>query len=207
MLGLSYMDRFMFGYARPLRGLPLAKQVQVLRRAGCSEFFASSRASDVELTMALRYARAGYVLVVCRLDCLNMMPTELAEFLKKLQTCQVYFVSLREGIDTRTELGQQALQLLATLAKLRSEEFSIRTKLGLAKARKDGRIGGRPGVMSNRKLIMARELLAAGQLSMSEIARRVGVARGTLYNAGLAARSSIQSNRKGKNKGRPRGAA
>ena len=64
------------------------------------------------------------------------------------------------------------LSILATIAKQERIRLSERTVAGLEKARKQGRIGGRPRLIVNRAKVAAME---AEGLTMREIAEELGV--------------------------------
>ena len=69
------------------------------------------------------------------------------------------------------------VQLLATLAKQERVLLSERVTAGLARARKEGRIGGRPkAIVSVSKV----QRLSAQGLSAVEIGQRLGVSRMTV---------------------------
>ncbi|MFD0398373.1 recombinase family protein [Kitasatospora sp. NPDC059811] len=55
-----------------------------------------------------------------------------------------------------------------------------RTKAGLAAAKAQGRTGGRPSVISEDRLTIARARPAKGE-SVSSIAKALGISRATLY--------------------------
>lgn len=55
-----------------------------------------------------------------------------------------------------------------------------RTQLGLASARAQGRLGGRPRAMSDAKIKQARRMCDGG-MSLADIRDVVGVSRSTLY--------------------------
>lgn len=54
-----------------------------------------------------------------------------------------------------------------------------------------GRLGGRPKAMDETKLKIAKALMPEDQLSMSEIARQVGVAPSTLYRTVPGGRAAL----------------
>jgi DNA invertase Pin-like site-specific DNA recombinase len=92
----------------------------------------------------------------------------------------INLVSLTEGIDTSTTNGRLYFTILAALAEAERERIQERTLAGLAAARKRGRIGGRPSVMTDRKLAAARKRLGNGETGQ-EVAESIGVSRATLY--------------------------
>ena len=69
------------------------------------------------------------------------------------------------------------LSILATIAKQGRVRLSERTVAGLERARKQGRIGGRPRVITDRAKIAA--LRAAGK-SFGEIAAEMGLPKTTV---------------------------
>jgi DNA invertase Pin-like site-specific DNA recombinase len=56
------------------------------------------------------------------------------------------------------------------------------TREGLAAARARGKVGGRPTVVDEKILRMARDLLPNPEHSITSIAKMLGVSLGTLYN-------------------------
>jgi DNA invertase Pin-like site-specific DNA recombinase len=71
--------------------------------------------------------------------------------------------------------------LFAALAEFERDLIRERTRAGLAAARARGRNGGRPSVMSDDKLRVARELYDARQHTTAQIAELLGISRATLY--------------------------
>ncbi|MGK5639787.1 hypothetical protein ACSNOK_15955 [Streptomyces sp. URMC 126] len=56
------------------------------------------------------------------------------------------------------------------------------TRAGLAAVRARGKVGGRPAVVDEKILNMARDLLPNSEHSITAIAKMLGVSPGTLYN-------------------------
>jgi len=69
---------------------------------------------------------------------------------------------------------------MAAFAELERDMIHQRTMAGLAAARAQGRVGGRPSVMDADKLAAATARLARGE-SPAQIAKALGVSRATLY--------------------------
>ena len=94
------------------------------------------------------------------------------------------FASAREGFDTRTALGRLLLNLLASLAEFELATLRERVKAGMDRARRQGRHLGRPMAMERPEVRRAWASLAAdvaaGRVSVSEAARRMGVGRATI---------------------------
>lgn len=176
----------LIGYARvsTLDQNP-ASQQDALRSAGCERIYtdkASGKlASRPQLDRALRAAQPGDTLVVWRLDRLGRSLPHLLQVVTDLEARGVGFRSLTEQVDTTSATGRLIFHVFAALAEFERQLTVERTEAGLAAARARGRKGGRPSVMTPRKLDLARRLVAEGQLSMAEIAAVIGVGRSTLY--------------------------
>ena len=70
-----------------------------------------------------------------------------------------------------------------------------RTMEGLKAALARGRKGGRPKKLTEADVEAGRAMLAAGTISVAEIARRLGVSRDTLYNYLPRARANSLASR------------
>src|SRR5512132_2630370 len=84
------------------------------------------------------------VLVCWRLDRLGRNLRHLVTMLEDLQHVVVAFVSLGEGIDCTTPAGKLQLHILAALAEFERERIAERVRLGMQRARTQGRKLGRP---------------------------------------------------------------
>jgi DNA invertase Pin-like site-specific DNA recombinase len=114
--------------------------------------------------------------VVCwRLDRLGRSLKHLITLLEELQVLGVAFVSLAEGIDATTPAGKLQMHILAAIAEFERERIRERVLAGLARARSQGRVLGRPRV----RLPLERLQSVAG-LPVQVAADRLGVSRSTL---------------------------
>jgi len=84
-------------------------------------------------------------------------------------------------IDTTTANGRLVFGIFAALAEFEAELIRERTKAGLTAARARGRVGGRPRKMTPATLKMAMAALADPDNNASDVARRLGITRTTLY--------------------------
>jgi len=179
------MTSYRLGYARVSKADQDPKgQVDALTAAGCDRVFID-RASGVladrpELAKLLGQIRAGDTLVVWRLDRLGRSTAHLLATVTELGERDVGFHSLTEAIDTTTMSGRMLFGVMASLAAFERDLLRERTMAGLAAARARGKVGGRPPVMTPEKLVVARQMLAAGQ-PKTTIAKTIGVSRPTLY--------------------------
>jgi DNA invertase Pin-like site-specific DNA recombinase len=92
--------------------------------------------------------------------------------LEMLKSWGVAYRSLQEPyIDTLGPFSDVIVALLACIAKLEREKISERTLAGLARARKHGRVGGRPKVLENPKLTASIAKFKASGHSIRQIAK------------------------------------
>jgi DNA invertase Pin-like site-specific DNA recombinase len=174
------------GYARvSTQDQDAALQRVALEEAGCARVFqetASGAQRDrPELAAALSYMREGDTLVVWKLDRLARSVRQLIETVEGLEARGVGFRSLTENIDTTSPGGKLVFHLFAALAEFERGLIRERTMAGLANARAKGRTGGRPRSLAERDLIAVKALLADEQITMAEVAKRVGISPATLY--------------------------
>jgi hypothetical protein len=84
------------------------------------------------------------------------------------------------GRYTPTGEGKFFFTVMAAFAELERDMIHQRTMAGLAAARAQGRVGGRPSVMDADRLAAATARLARGE-SPAQISKALGVSRATLY--------------------------
>jgi DNA invertase Pin-like site-specific DNA recombinase len=92
--------------------------------------------------------------------------------------------SITEEIDTSGSMGKAILTVMLAFGTLERDVLIERTRAGLDTARAQGRVGGRPTVVSAHKLSAARSLIRGGA-TVTAAAKAVSVSRSSLYR-GLA---------------------
>jgi DNA invertase Pin-like site-specific DNA recombinase len=127
---------------------------------------ASQRKFDLVLFWSLdRFSREGV--------------RETLNHLERLSSFGVAYRSFTEQyLDSCGLFKDAVLAILAVIAKQERVRLSERTIAGLEKARKAGRVGGRPKVVCDRRKV---EHLREAGLSLSAIARRVKVSKSTIH--------------------------
>jgi DNA invertase Pin-like site-specific DNA recombinase len=101
------------------------------------------------------------------------------QYLQQLDSYGVAWRSFTEQyIDSCGMFRDVVISLLATMAKQERIQISDRTKAGLARARKQGRIGGRPRVEVDMIEVQRRHLLGE---SFAAIADDLEVSQALLY--------------------------
>ncbi|WBL18780.1 recombinase family protein [Citricoccus sp. NR2] len=165
-----------------------AAQVAELRAAGAVRVFTdhgeSSRVRDRPQWVACQdYLRQGDTLVVRALDRLAGGEVMALQLVHELGEKGVHLRSLTEPeIDTTTPMGRALFGVVAVFVQLRVDTIRENTRRGLAHARAQGRVGGRPTVMSEQRRRAAADLQAQGH-SLNEIAAALGVSRSSVWRA------------------------
>ena len=156
-----------------------ADQEAELRAAGAAAVFVdrgeAGRTADRPQWLAcLDYLHDGDTLMVRRLDWLGRSERFIIETLHDLDRRGVNIKSLTEPvIDTTTPMGHALFGIVAVFAQLRTDTIREDTMRGLQIARSEGRVGGRPSVMSPGRMAEAKRMRAAGR----SIAHIAGVLR------------------------------
>lgn len=132
-----------------------------------------------QLQALLAFLRPGDTLVVWKLDRLGRSLRDLINLLADLEERGVMFRSITDGIDTSTPAGKMMLGIFGALAEYERDLNIERTHGGLAAARAQGRVGGRPTVMTPARLEAAQAMRDQGK-TLQEIAETLGVSRPTV---------------------------
>jgi DNA invertase Pin-like site-specific DNA recombinase len=160
-------------------------QDDALLQAGCDRIFvdqASGASTErPQLAAALDYVRDGDVLVVWRLDRLGRSLRHLVQVVADLEERGVGFKSLNESIDTTTPTGRLIFHVFAALAEFERDLIRERTVAGLTAARARGRMGGRKPSLTPKKVQVAQQMYDAGDSTVADIAKVLGVSRATIY--------------------------
>jgi len=177
------------GYARvSTDDQNLSLQHDALKLAGCDIVFADEgvsglTASRPALDRAISALEPGDTLVTWKLDRLGRSLAHLISLVGMLERRGIGFRSLSEAIDTRTPSGRLLFHVLGALAEFERSLISERTRAGIAAARVRGAAIGRPPKLSIQQAQAALMDLAAGRLSLREIADRLRVSPLTLSRA------------------------
>lgn len=184
----------LIGYARTSttdQKASLAAQLRDLAQASCEKMF-QEEVSSVDqdrrdqLAAALDFIREGDVLVVTKLDRLARSVKHLLDITERLEAKGATLRILGMGIDTATPNGRLMLNLLGSIAQFEREIMLERQREGIAKAKADGKYKGRKPT-EVEIVSEIKRLVTVDKISVTEAAKRVGVARATAYRALKAA--------------------
>ena len=171
------------GYARvSTTGQDTAIQVAALRAAGC-EVVREEKASGTttkgrsELATILDFLRAGDVLVVTRVDRLARSIADLQTIVRTIRDKGAALACTEQPIDTGTAAGKAFLDMLGVFAEFETNLRRERQMEGIAKAKAAGVYKGRPAAIDPEEV----RRLHRGGLGASEIAKRLGIGRASVY--------------------------
>lgn len=144
---------------------------KVFERKGLDELRAKLRADDV--------------LLVWRLDRLGRSMLEVLNLVAELKSEGVHLVSLKDGVDTRTPIGNLMLGLMASLAEYEFTLLKERQRAGIDARKLKGLPTGRPKGLTpeaEKKAILVKDLYDLRKYSITEIMQKADIkSRGTIY--------------------------
>lgn len=198
----------LIGYARTStveQEAGLEAQQRELEALGCKRVYAEQISGAIpagqrpKLREALDYLRDGDTLVVTKADRLARSTLDLLSLVRDLEAHRVGLRILSmggglRGLDTTDATDKLMLTVLAAVAEFERDIMRERQMEGIRKAQKEGRYKGRKPT-ARAKAGEAAELFKAGK-SVSEVAKALGIGRGSVYRAleaaGLRPSSSKQ---------------
>lgn len=176
------------GYARvSTEDQHLDAQIEALKAAGAeriwSEKVSGAKVQRPKLMAMLEQLRDGDVVTVTKYDRLSRSLQDLLTIVESIQKKGAGFRSLAEDIDTTTSAGRLVFHVFASIAQFERERISERTKEGLASARKQGRIGGRPPALSPERRAEVQRMRDEDGRGIAELARLFKVSPNTIRRA------------------------
>lgn len=177
----------LIGYSRiSTADQSLSLQEDALKQAGCDKCFfditSGANAQRQGLADALAFARSGDVLVVWKLDRLGRSIQHLIETINVLSERGIGFKSLQEHMDTTTSGGKFIFHIFSAMAEFERDIIRERTRAGLTAARVRGHTGGRPHLLSDKKVQQLKKLYDQKALKTQELCSMFKISKPTLYN-------------------------
>jgi putative DNA-invertase from lambdoid prophage Rac len=161
---------------------------RIVRESISGSVAASARPGFAKLLDRLE---SGDVLLVTKLDRLGRNAMDVRTTLERLSLMGVRIHCLAlGGVDLTSAAGKMTMGVLSAVAEFERDLLIERTQAGIARARGEGKVFGRPSALSNAQQAEALRRLAAGE-SISQLARDYDTSRTTLQRlqAKMAARS------------------
>ena len=176
------------GYARvSSKDQNLDRQLAALKKEKVFRIFtdtvSGSSTQRPGLDGALNYLRAGDQLIVVSMDRLARSLIDLHRLVDELTERGVSVKFLKEGqvysLDS-SPIAKLMLGLLGSVAEFERAIIRERQAEGIAKAKARGVYKGRAKVLNEEQIMQAREWVSEG-VPKTEVARRFGIGRTTLY--------------------------
>jgi putative DNA-invertase from lambdoid prophage Rac len=141
----------------------------------------STAASErVGFSKLLDRLEAGDVLIVTKLDRLGRNAMDVRSTVERLAAggIRVHCLALG-GVDLTSAAGKMTMQVLAAVAEFERDLLVERTHAGLARAKAEGKVVGRPSTLSttDRIAITAKRLQG---ISLGALAKDYGVSRAAI---------------------------
>jgi len=159
-------------------------QEATLRAAGCTIIRSEQRSGTTvegraELDTILSFIRSGDTLMVTRIDRLARSVADLEKIVAMLKERGAFLRATEQPIDTSTPAGVAFLQMLGVFAQFETAIRKERQMEGIAKAKAAGVYKGRKPSVD----ITAINALRAEGIGATEIAKRLGIGRASVYRA------------------------
>ena len=174
-----------YGYARVSTSeQDLEIQKNALLSAGCEvvreeKVSGTSLKGRSELTTLLEFLRTGDELVVTRIDRLARSMRDLQNIVYELSEKGVHLSATEQSINTSTPEGKCFLDMLGVFAEFETRLRHERQMEGIKKAKEKGVYKGRKQTLDVAKI---KELASEGMMK-TEIAKRLGIGRASVYRA------------------------
>ena len=173
-----------YGYARVSTiDQDLAIQDAALRAAGCQVIRSeknsgTQRGGRSELATLLEFLQKGDTLMVTRVDRLARSVADLQDIVHTLKAKGVALRATEQPIDTSTASGKAFLDMLGVFAEFETNLRRERQLEGIAAAKARGVYEGRRRQIDAAEI---RRLRDEEKLGATAIARRLGIARASVY--------------------------
>ena len=161
-----------------------ARQDELMNQLGAEKVYTDKMSGKnterPELRKMLDFVREGDTVIVESISRFARNTRDLLDLVKQLTDKKVGFISQKEAINTSTPQGRFVLTLFAALAELERENILERQAEGIAIAKAEGRMTGRPKKAVDTFVNTYMDV-KAGKLSAAKAARQLGISRSTWY--------------------------
>jgi DNA invertase Pin-like site-specific DNA recombinase len=181
------------GYARvSTQQQILDRQLDALTAAGVdpdhiyTDKISGAKDDRPGLADLLKYMREGDTVVVHSLDRLGRSLSGILRTVETLTERGVTLRSLKESIDTSTDVGELLLGIFGTLAQYERKLINERAQQAREAAKARGQATGRPRALTDKQTALALRMREAGE-SVDTIRETLKVSRATVYRVFQAA--------------------
>lgn len=163
-----------------------ARQVEAAKELGIEKLFidkASGKNRDrTFLKEMLNYVREGDTVYCSDISRIARNTKDLLNIIEELNNKGVFFVSLKENIDTSTPTGKFMLTVFGAIAELERENILSRQREGIEIARKEGKYKGRKRIDINEDVF--KQMVSEwneGKRTASSIYKYFNISSQTFY--------------------------
>ncbi|MCM1237019.1 MAG: recombinase family protein, partial [Ruminococcus flavefaciens] len=161
-----------------------ARQDELMKMLGVEKVYTDRMSGKSkerpELQKMMDFVREGDTVIVESFSRFARNTQDLLDLTGALKEKGVQFISQKENIDTDAHAGKLMLTIFAGLVEFERETILERQAEGIAIAKAEGRMTGRP-----KKAVETFEDayldVKAGKISAAKAARQLGIARSTWY--------------------------
>lgn len=133
-----------------------------------------------ELQRMMDFVREGDTVIVESFSRFARNTRDLLDLVDALKEKKVQFISQKENIDTNGATGKLILTIFAGLVEFERETILERQAEGIAIAKAEGRMKGRPKKAVDRFESVYLDV-REGRISAAQAARQLGISRSTWY--------------------------
>ncbi len=135
------------------------------------------------LREALAACREGDTLIVTKLDRLARSMPDARNIAEELTGRGVKLNFNGTAYDPKDPVGRLIFNMLAMMAEFESDLIRMRTREGMALAKKRGRLKGKQPKLSQKQIAHLRLLYDEGNHSINELCELFGVGKSTIYRS------------------------
>lgn len=173
------------GYVRiSTREQNTARQDILMEQLGVEEVYtdklSGKNTERPELQKMMDFVRAGDMVVVESFSRFARNTHDLLDLIATLKEKGVRFISQKETIDTDSPAGKLMLTIFGALAQFERETILERQAEGIAIAKAEGRMTGRPKKATDTFEQVYQDY-KDGKISVTKGAKKLGISRSTWY--------------------------
>lgn len=163
-----------------------ARQINTAKEVGAEKLFidkASGKNADrTFLKEMLSYVREGDTVYCTDISRIARNTKDLLNIVEELNSKGVYFVSLKENIDTSTPQGKFMLTVFGAMAELERDNILSRQREGIEIAKREGKYKGRKRIeIDEDKFKSMVNEWHEGKRTASSIYKHFGISSQTFY--------------------------
>lgn len=161
-----------------------ARQDELMKQLGVEKVYTdrlSGKSADrPELRKMMDFVREGDMVIVESISRFARNTKDLLDLIETLEGKKVQFVSQKERMDTSTPAGKFVVTLFGALAVLEREYILDRQAEGIAIAKAEGRMNGRPKKQIDDFKSVYNDVKEK-KLSATKAAKQLNISRSTWY--------------------------